>query len=93
MRLTMTVISQSMFGMDIGDTFSEAGQALRFILEYASTRTMSFIDPPLWVPTPMNRKLNAALATIDSLLYGIIAERRKEARSELFAHPAHAVQR
>ncbi len=77
MRLTMTIISQSMFGVDIGGTYSEAGQALRFVLEYASSRTMSFIDPPLWVPTPMNRKLSAALHTIDTLLYGIIAERRE----------------
>jgi cytochrome P450 len=77
MRLTMTIISQSMFGVDIGDTYSDGGQALSYVLQYASTRTMSFIDPPLWVPTPMNRKLNTALSKIDSLIYGIIAERRK----------------
>jgi cytochrome P450 len=77
MRLTMTVISQSVFGVDVGDSFAETGKALRFILEYASTRTMSFIDPPLWLPTPTNRKLKYSLNTIDNFIYNIIAERRK----------------
>lgn len=78
MRLTMSVISLSMFGLDIGENFAEAGQSLRVILEFASARTMSYIDPPLWVPTAMNRKLKHALKTIDSFLYRIISERRAD---------------
>jgi cytochrome P450 len=77
MRLTMTVISQSVFGVDVGERFADTGQALRFILEYASTHTMSFIDPPLWLPTPTNRRLKHSLDMIDRFIYGIIAERRK----------------
>ena len=77
MRLAMGVISQSMFGVDISRNFAEAGEALSFILEFASKRTMSLIDPPLYIPTRMNRKLKHSLKTIDSFLYGIIAERRE----------------
>ncbi len=82
MRLTMTIISRSMFGVDISEGYAEVSQALRFILEFASTRSLSFIDPPLWIPTPRNRRMNGALQTIDEFLYGVIAERRNNPDSD-----------
>jgi cytochrome P450 len=33
--------------------------------------------PPPRVPTPRNRRLRAALRTVDRAVYGIIAERRR----------------
>ena len=78
MRLTMSVISRSMFTIDIGEEFAEAGQAIAFILEFAAKRTVTLIDPPLWLPTPMNRKLKKALETLDGFLYGIITQRRQQ---------------
>lgn len=76
MRLAMSVISQSMFTIDVGQDFKEAGDALTFILEFANKRTMSLIDPPMWIPTPMNRKIKYAIDAIDQFLYNIINERR-----------------
>jgi cytochrome P450 len=78
MRLAMSVISRSMFTIDIGEDFAEAGTALSFILEFANKRTMTLIDPPLFIPTPMNQKLKRSLKTLDDFLYGIIAERRQQ---------------
>lgn len=78
MRLAMSVISRSMFGIDISEDFRDAGQALMDILEFASARSTSFIDPPLYVPTPMNRRFKHALETIDTFLYGIIRERQHQ---------------
>ncbi len=77
MRLTMSVISRSIFSVDIGEDFAEAGQALTQILDFASQRSVSLVTLPLSVPTPGNRRLNRALATIDAFLYGIIATRRQ----------------
>lgn len=79
MRLAMSVISRSMFGIDISEDFKDAGHALMTILEFAAARSMSFIDPPLFVPTPMNRGFKQALETIDGFLYGIIRERKQQA--------------
>jgi len=76
MRLAMSVISQAMFTIDVGKDFKEAGDALTFILEFANKRTMSFIDPPMFIPTPMNRKIKYAINSIDQFLYNIINERR-----------------
>lgn len=78
MRLTMSVISRSIFTVDIGEDFAEAGQALTQILDFASQRSVSLLTLPLSVPTPGNRRLNRALATIDEFLYGIIADRRQK---------------
>lgn len=76
MRLTMSVISQSMFTFDIGEAFAKAGEALAVILDFANKRTISLIDPPLYLPTPMNRRYRWAVATLDRFLYDTIAERR-----------------
>lgn len=82
MVVAMNVISRAMFGVDIGEKHAEAGRALGYILEFAAARTMSLIDPPLFIPTPTNRKLKWALQTIDEFLYGIIAERRSQPPGE-----------
>ncbi|QLQ08383.1 MAG: cytochrome P450 [Anaerolineae bacterium] len=39
---------------------------------------MSFIDPPLFIPTPGNRQYKHALDTIDRYIYGIIRQRQKQ---------------
>ena len=78
MRLAMSVISRSMFSIDISENFSEAGEALMAILEFAANRSMSMIDPPMFLPTPMNRRFKWALSTIDGFLYGIIEQRRRQ---------------
>jgi cytochrome P450 len=78
MRLAMSVISRSVFTIDIGQDFAQAGEALATILDFANLRTISLVNPPLWVPTPLNRRLKWALDTIDTFLYGIIAERRSQ---------------
>ncbi len=75
MRFAMTVISRSMFGVDISDNYAEAGEALLGILEYVASGSASFIDPPLFVPTNKNRRFKQALSAIDSFLYGVIDER------------------
>ena len=71
MRLAMSVISRSIFSVDIGEDFAEAGHALTQILDFASRRSVSLLTLPLSVPTPGNQRLNRALATIDEFLYGI----------------------
>jgi cytochrome P450 len=79
MHLAMSVISRSMFTIDIGEEFAEAGHALTFILEFANKRTISLVDPPLFLPTPLNQRFKEALGVLDGFLYGIIAERREAA--------------
>jgi cytochrome P450 len=67
-----------MFDVDIGQDFAEAGEALGFVLEYATQNTMSVVSLPLWVPTPSNVRLRRALGVLDDFLYGIISRRRQQ---------------
>ncbi len=78
MRLAMTVISRSVFTIDMGQDFADAGEALATILEFANLRTITLVNPPLWVPTPLNLRLKRALDTVDAFLYGIVSERRSQ---------------
>ena len=77
MRVTMSVISLSMFGLDVGEDFKETGDGLRYLLQYVSERGLSSIDLPMWVPTDSHRKLQAATRQVDDFLYGVIRERRR----------------
>jgi cytochrome P450 len=78
MHLTMSIISRSMFNLDIGAEFSEVGRALTFILDFTNQRSVTLIDPPLFLPTPLNRQLKRALKTLDDFLYGLIEQRRSQ---------------
>jgi cytochrome P450 len=82
MRLAMSVIGRAMFGVDAGENQAEIGQAFSDVLEFASQRTITLIDPPLFIPTPTNQRFKRSLALIDQFLYGIIRKRRQSVGEE-----------
>ncbi len=82
MHVTMSVISRSMFGLDIGEHFKETGDGLRYLLQHVSERGLSSVDWPAWVPTESNRRLKNAVRVVDDFLYGVIRERRRNGLGE-----------
>lgn len=77
-RVTMRVIARAMFGIDVGANFSEAIAALYTMLEYTVQSVRTIIDVPLFIPTPMNRKLKQSRAIMRKFIENIIAQRRSE---------------
>jgi cytochrome P450 len=76
-RLTLQIVGQTLFNIDLSDEANIAGRAFttvfRLITDYV------FLPfPPLSVPTPRNLRLNAALRTLDRVVYGVINERRQQ---------------
>jgi len=75
MRLTQRIVGLALFTIDLSnevDTVGGTFTAIRPLLsKYA---TLPF--PPLWVPTPRNRHLQAGLNTLNTIVYAIINERR-----------------
>lgn len=76
MRLTQRIVGLTLFSLDLSDdvdvvgrTFTNIGTALA---KYAS---LPF--PPLWMPTPGNRRLQTGLNLLNSIVDGIIQERRR----------------
>lgn len=77
-RATMSVISQSIFGMDINDNFKEIGDSLHGLLEFVSNGVTALMEVPLFVPTPKNQRYKNDKKVVAEFIYGIINKRREE---------------
>jgi cytochrome P450 len=75
MHLTLAMVGQTLFSMDINaqtNTFGKAFSAANaFLLEYFDRPF-----PPLSVPTPRNRRFKYNLRTLDKVVYDILSQRR-----------------
>ncbi len=78
MRLTQRIAGLTLFNLDLNNEVDTVGSTLTMLLSLLLKYT--FIPfPPLWVPTPRNRRLQSGLDTLNNVVYRIIAERRKQA--------------
>ena len=71
-RLTLRIIGQALFSLDLSAQATTVGQALTTANDYLCAPF-----PPLFVPTPRNRRLQAALRRLDALVYDLITTRRQ----------------
>lgn len=76
MRLTMRIIGEMLFSVDVSGDSDEAGGAINEMVHQAVQRTVSLINFPMPMPTPMNVRFGKAKRTLDELIYGAIRERR-----------------
>ncbi len=76
MRLTLEVITQTMFSTSVLDKIEQIAPSLEILLRYAAKTIANPLTLPLYVPTPANRKFNQALEIIDDVIYGMIDQRR-----------------
>lgn len=77
MRLTLHVVGQALFGLDLSAESDTVGQAFSIANRYLSEYVyMPFI--PIFVPTPRNRRFQAARRTLNQVVDGIIQKRRQE---------------
>jgi len=77
MRLTMSIVSRTMFTADIVDEASQVDVALQTILRQSVQRMTALFDPPLFIPTPANQAYTQAMNVLDNFIYDII-DRRSE---------------
>ncbi|SEK84469.1 cytochrome P450 [Nitrosovibrio tenuis] len=75
-RLTLEVITQTMFSTSVLDRIEHIAPSLETLLKYASKTLLNPLTLPLYVPTPANQKFKQALGIIDDVTYGIIDQRR-----------------
>jgi cytochrome P450 len=78
MRLTLEVITQTMFSTSVLDKIEHIAPALDTLLRYAAKSVVNPLRMPLFIPTQANREFNAASALLDDLIYGIIEQRRSQ---------------
>lgn len=75
MRLTLRIVGQALFSLDLDQETSTIGPAVTTVLELLGDYVLRPI-PPLSVPTPRNRRLRRAIQAIDQVVYRLISERR-----------------
>ncbi|MGH7894622.1 MAG: cytochrome P450, partial [Candidatus Binatia bacterium] len=75
--LTLTIVGETLFGRDLSGEAAEAGRALRVALETTAHRTMSYLVPPIWLPTARGRAFRRAVRTLDALVYDLVDSRRR----------------
>jgi cytochrome P450 len=84
MRLTYTIVGRTLFSADVSGDADAVEQAIAVLLAHTYRRLERVVDLPLSVPTPANRRFQAARATLDRVVYRILAERRSRPAGE---HP------
>ncbi|MBC8162889.1 MAG: cytochrome P450 [Roseiflexaceae bacterium] len=77
MALTARIIGVTMFGTDVAGRTGELYAALSTSIHFVNQRSFSLLRLPPSVPTPKNRQFTKALASIDGLMLGIIADHRR----------------
>jgi cytochrome P450 len=78
LRVTLEVITQTMFSTSVLDKVDRLAPALDTLLRYAAKTVMSPLRLPLFVPTKANRQFKAAKALLDDIIYEIIGQRRSQ---------------
>lgn len=54
MRLTLEVITKTMFGTDVSDKTNKIGEAVQFLSHFIHNRLQNPLSLPLKIPTPKN---------------------------------------
>lgn len=82
MRLTLEVITQTMFGTSVLDQVERLAPALDIVLHYAARSVINPIAIPLPIPTAENQAFKQAMAVLDEVIYSIIEQRRTHPNGE-----------
>lgn len=78
MRLTLDIVGKTLFDAEVGSDAEAVGEALTRIMSNTVSSMASLLPLPPVVPTPGNLASRRAVARLDAIIYGLIAQRRRE---------------
>jgi len=76
MALTLEIVADALFGVDIRDAESDVGDALGTVMGHFRRQTGRPVDIPEWIPISDNRQYRSARDTLDGVVEDIITDRR-----------------
>ncbi len=76
MQLTLRIICQTMFSVDVEGMTNRIGAFMQTIMQEAEVQLRRGLPTPRWLPTPGTRRQKQALRGIHDLLLEIIHQRR-----------------
>jgi cytochrome P450 len=85
MKLTLAILGDTVFGLDLSRGSDAITQAVTTALEITNRRVYSLVPPPLWWPTPETRRYRRALAILDDVVGDLIARKRAAPGSDLLS--------
>lgn len=74
-RLTSDVVARSLFGADLGDGLALLQESWMEAMQFIVDRSYTVFKPPLFLPTPRNRRFRSAMATVNQFVDNIIQRR------------------
>jgi cytochrome P450 len=77
MRLTLAIVSKTLFDTELGGEADELGEALTVAMHYTIDRFSAVVQIPDSWPTPHKRGFQRARARLDATIYALIEERRR----------------
>jgi cytochrome P450 len=78
MRLTLRIVGLALFSTDLSHDTDTIGRSLAVAREHLIRRTWQPIRLPISIPTRRNRNYLQAIRAADKVIYGMIAERRRQ---------------
>ncbi|MDB4936819.1 MAG: cytochrome family protein [Labilithrix sp.] len=82
MRLTLEIVAETLFGAHVGDHAEAVGHALEGVRGVVTDPLELFIPVLKRFPTPARRRFDRAVAKLDTIMYGVIDQRRKSGEGE-----------
>ncbi|MGE3511494.1 MAG: cytochrome P450 [Vicinamibacterales bacterium] len=77
MRLTLAIVGKTLFDADVDAQTRQVGEAMSAVMRSFWLRMLPFADVIERLPIPSLRRAREARATLDRIVYGLIAERRQ----------------
>jgi cytochrome P450 len=77
MRLTLQIVGKTLFGADVESDADEVGTAMTTVSKLFDFLLLPYSEWLQKLPLPQTRRFNRARATLNSVIYGIIDERRR----------------
>lgn len=84
-RLTMSIISKAIFGVDLGEESAEVSEAFHDAFAFVTARTMSAFALPLSVPLPAHQRFLRSLRLIDNFVGRQIEKGRRQESNTLLS--------
>jgi len=78
MKLTLEVAVRTLFGTSLAGDSDSIGKAMTFLMRHYLRRARTPWRVPESWPTPANRRARREVEYMDSLIYGIISDRKKD---------------
>lgn len=71
--LTLGVLGQSLFGIELGDRAETLGRPLAHTVQFVASRSLQPVRAPTWMPTPARHRFRTAKASVDRVIDDAIA--------------------